>query len=83
MSSGETYPKLNPGIHRNKVIKFKHSRAEKWDNSTNNQNLKMPLGELFMNDLWCMHAKFHEFNMHIKGDMNLSLFSFSEFCRMG
>jgi hypothetical protein len=29
-----------------------------------------------------LYAKFCEFNMHIKGYMNLSLFSLSEFCRL-
>jgi hypothetical protein len=27
------------------------------------------------------HAKFHEFSMHRKGDINLSLFSFPELSR--
>jgi hypothetical protein len=30
-----------------------------------------------------MHAKFHEFSRHRKGDINLSSFPFYEFCRMG
>jgi hypothetical protein len=30
-----------------------------------------------------MNAKFHEFSKHGKGDINLSLFPFYEFCRMG
>jgi hypothetical protein len=29
-----------------------------------------------------MHAKFHEFRNHRDEDMNLSLFSFSEFCTL-
>jgi hypothetical protein len=42
----------------------------------------MPLGELFRNNMRSMHAKFNEFSMHRNDDMNLSLFSFSEFCRL-
>jgi hypothetical protein len=29
-----------------------------------------------------LHAKFCKFNMHRKGDINLSLFLFSEFCTL-
>jgi hypothetical protein len=29
-----------------------------------------------------LYTKFCEFTMHIKGEMNLSLFSFSEFCTL-
>jgi hypothetical protein len=43
----------------------------------------MPLGEQIRDDVRSMHANFHEFSMHRKGDMNLSLFSFSEICTMG
>jgi hypothetical protein len=43
----------------------------------------MPLGELFRNDMRRMHAKFNEFSMHRKGDINLSLFFFSKICTMG
>jgi hypothetical protein len=42
----------------------------------------MPLGDHIRDDIRSMHAKFCEFIMHIKEDMNLSLFSFSEICRM-
>jgi hypothetical protein len=38
----------------------------------------MPLGDLSRNDMWSMHAKFYEFSMHNKCDINLPLFSFSE-----
>jgi hypothetical protein len=43
----------------------------------------MPLGEHTQNDMRNMHAKFHEFSWHKKGDINLSSFPFYEFCRMG
>jgi hypothetical protein len=43
----------------------------------------MPLGEKIRDDVRSMHAKFHEFSMHRKGYMYLSLFSFSEICTMG
>jgi hypothetical protein len=41
----------------------------------------MPLGEHIRDDMRSEHAKFYEFSMHKKGYINLSLFSFSEFCR--
>jgi hypothetical protein len=44
--------------------------------------LNIPLGEIFRNDMGNMYAKFYEFIMHIKGDIDLSLFSFSEICRL-
>jgi hypothetical protein len=40
----------------------------------------MPLGEHIIDLTRRVHAKFHEFRMHRGGDMNLSLFSFPEFC---
>jgi hypothetical protein len=40
----------------------------------------MPLGEKIMDDIWSVHAELHEFNMLRDQDMNLSLFSFYEFC---
>jgi hypothetical protein len=43
----------------------------------------MSLGELFRNDIRSINAKFHEFSLHKKRDINLSLFSFSEICIMG
>jgi hypothetical protein len=43
----------------------------------------MPLGEQIRDDMWSAHAKFHEFSMYRKGDINLSLFSFSQICTMG
>jgi hypothetical protein len=46
------------------------------------QQLNMPLGEHIWDDMGKVHDKFHEFFMHRKVDMNLSLFSFSEFCRL-
>jgi hypothetical protein len=42
----------------------------------------VPLGELLRNDMRSMHAKFYEFIMHIKGDIDLSLLSFSKICRL-
>jgi hypothetical protein len=42
----------------------------------------MPLGEHIRNNMKSMHAKFHEFRMYKDADMNLSLFSFSEFCTL-
>jgi hypothetical protein len=42
----------------------------------------MPLGEQIRDDMGSVHAKFQEFSMHRKGDINLSLFSFSEICRL-
>jgi hypothetical protein len=43
----------------------------------------MPLSEHIKDDMRRMHAMFHEFSRHRKGDINLSLFPFYEFCRMG
>jgi hypothetical protein len=43
----------------------------------------MPLGEMVRDDMRSVHDKFHEFSMHKKGDINLSLISFSEICTMG
>ncbi len=43
----------------------------------------MPLGEQIRHDMRSVHDKIHEFSMHIKGDINLSLFSFSEICTKG
>jgi hypothetical protein len=45
--------------------------------------LKVLRGDLMGNDMKSLHAKFCEFTIHIKGDMNLSLFLFSEFCTLG
>jgi hypothetical protein len=42
----------------------------------------IPLGEIFSNDMGSMHTKFYEFIMHRKGDIDLSLLSFSEICRL-
>jgi hypothetical protein len=44
--------------------------------------LNASLGKLLRNDMRSMHAKFYEFIMHIKGDIDLSLLSFSKFCRL-
>jgi hypothetical protein len=41
----------------------------------------MPLG-VHMNDMRRTHTKFHEFSMHRNVDVNLSLFSFPEFCTL-
>jgi hypothetical protein len=40
----------------------------------------MPFVEQIRDDIWSLHAEFHEFRKHRDGDTNLSLFSFSEFC---
>jgi hypothetical protein len=40
----------------------------------------MPLDEKIKDDIWSSHAKFQEFIMYRDEDMNLSLFSFYEFC---
>jgi hypothetical protein len=42
----------------------------------------IPFGYLFSNDMGSMHDKFYKFSMHRKGDIDLSLFSFSEICRL-
>jgi hypothetical protein len=42
--------------------------------------LNVPLGEILRNDMRSEHAMFYEFIMHRKGDIDLSLFSFSEIC---
>jgi hypothetical protein len=42
----------------------------------------MPLGEQIRDEIWSLYAKFHEFGKHRGGDMNLSSFSFSEFCTL-
>jgi hypothetical protein len=42
----------------------------------------MPFGEKIRDDIWSAHAKLHEFYMHRDEDMNLSLFSFYEFCTL-
>jgi hypothetical protein len=42
----------------------------------------IPLGAIFSNDMRSIHATFYEFIMHRKGDIDLSLFLFSEICRL-
>jgi hypothetical protein len=42
----------------------------------------MPLGEHIRNEMRNMHAKCHEFSIHRNDDMDLSLFSFTEFCTL-
>jgi len=42
----------------------------------------MPLGEHIRDDMGSVHAEFHKFSMHRKGDINLSLFSFSKICTL-
>jgi hypothetical protein len=44
--------------------------------------LIIPLGEIFKNDMGRMDAKFYEFIMHRKGDIDLLLLSFSEIYRL-
>jgi hypothetical protein len=46
------------------------------------QKLNVPLGHLFRNDMGSMSVKFNEFSMHRKWDIDLSLFLFSEICRL-
>jgi hypothetical protein len=41
----------------------------------------MPLGEQIRDAIWSLH-KFYEFRKHRDGNMNLSSFSFSEFCTL-
>jgi hypothetical protein len=38
--------------------------------------------DIFRNDMGSMHVRFYEFSMHRKGDIDLSLFLFSEICRL-
>jgi hypothetical protein len=42
----------------------------------------MPLGGLISNDMWSMNPTFYEFSMHMQGDIDLSLLSFYEICRL-
>jgi hypothetical protein len=51
-------------------------------NDTTAKTLNMSLGEHIIDVIWREHVKFHEFRMHRSGDMNLSSFSFSEFCTL-
>jgi hypothetical protein len=44
--------------------------------------LNLSFGELFRNDMGSMSAKFYEFIIYKKGAIDLSLFSFSEICRL-
>jgi hypothetical protein len=44
--------------------------------------LNVPLGEPLSNDTGSMHAKFYEFTMHRKVDIDLSLLSFYKLCRL-
>jgi hypothetical protein len=39
-------------------------------------------GEQIRDVIWSAHAKLHEFSMHREEDMNLSMFSFYEFCTL-
>jgi hypothetical protein len=39
-------------------------------------------GEILINDMKSIHAKFYEFIVHRKLDIDLQLFSFSEICRL-
>jgi hypothetical protein len=45
-------------------------------------NLNIPLGYHIWGIIRRVHAKYHEFRRYGGGDMNLSSFSFSEFCRL-
>jgi hypothetical protein len=42
----------------------------------------VPLDEHLWDDMRSLHAEFHEFIMHRKGDIDLSLFSFCKICRL-
>jgi hypothetical protein len=42
----------------------------------------MPPGEQIRDDIWSADAKLHEFSIHRDEDMNLSMFSFYEFCTL-
>jgi hypothetical protein len=42
--------------------------------------MNMPLGEWMRDNIWSVHENIHEFSIHIKGDINLSMYSFSEIC---
>jgi hypothetical protein len=42
----------------------------------------MSFGKQIRDDIWSLHAKFHEFKKHRGGDTNLSSFSISEFCTL-
>jgi hypothetical protein len=44
--------------------------------------LNVPLIEILRNDMRSMHDKFYEFIVHRKGDIDLSLLSFSIICRL-
>jgi hypothetical protein len=44
--------------------------------------LNVTLGEHICDYMRSVHAKFDEFRKHRGGDMNLSSFSFSEFCTL-
>jgi hypothetical protein len=77
-----TYPKFSPSTFRNKLLKFKPCRAKKCNSCKNMHQLNVPFGELFRNDMESMHAKCYEFIKHRKGDIDLSLLSFSKFCRL-
>jgi hypothetical protein len=46
------------------------------------QQLNVPLGDHLWDDMRSLHAEFHEFIMNRKGDIDLSLFSSSEICRL-
>jgi hypothetical protein len=42
----------------------------------------MPFGKKIRDDIWSLHAKFHECKKHRGGNTNLFSFSFSEFCTL-
>jgi hypothetical protein len=44
--------------------------------------LNVPLGEILCNDTRSMNAKFYEFIKLVRGDIDLSLLSFSKICRV-
>jgi hypothetical protein len=46
------------------------------------QQLNVPLAKHLLDDMRSLHAEFHEFIMHKKEDVDLSLFSFSKICRL-
>jgi hypothetical protein len=80
--SGGTSKKFSPRKCRNKLLKFKYCRDKKWNNYENMQQLNMKLGEYIRGYMTNVHSKFHAFSMHRDPVINLSLFSFSEFCTL-
>jgi hypothetical protein len=79
---GVAYTKLKPSACRNKSLKFKPCRDKKSSSWYNMHQLNENFGEILINDMKSIHAKFYEFIVHSKLDIDLQLFSFSEICRL-